>query len=238
MQKRKTVVSIIVALSLLISNNYAFAATNEVNNNDMIIDTHYFLPGESTGFNGGNEGFSINGVIYPIGTIKIDDVLGATSGKYQADTKSAVLSTLLSKTFDLIEGIPVVGNIYATGKNVLEWTLAINSDISSVDYTKNATLTTYYSFRNFTHKIYAYNEYNQWQDVGYSLSRYYYKHTYSMVYDKAKEDFVSAVADYTYTNGYGPTYTAEAPNYMNHIILSSYGNECWLMGKYYREDYY
>lgn len=148
------------------------------------------------------------------------------------------MSTLLSKTFDLIEGIPVVGNIYATGKNVLEWSLAFNSDISSVDYTKNATLSTFYSFRNFTHKIYAYNEYNQWQDVGYSLSRYYYKHTTSVVYDKTKGDYVSAVADYTHSEGYGPEYIAKAPNYMNHSVLSSYGNECWLTGKYYREDFY
>ncbi|MBE5967037.1 MAG: hypothetical protein E7255_08735 [Lachnospiraceae bacterium] len=237
MQKRKTVVSIILALSLLMSNNYAFAATNEVNS-DIIINTHYFLLGEGTTVNSQNSGSSTRGVLYPVGTIKIDDVLGATSGKYQADTKSAVLSKLLSKSFDLIKGIPVIGNIYTTGKDILDWTLAINSDISSVDYTKNATLTTYYSFRNFTHRIYAYNENNQWQDVGYSLSRYYYKHTYSMVYDKSKEDFVSATADYTYTNGYDPEYIAEAANYMNYSTLSSYGNECWLTGKYYREDYY
>ncbi len=237
MKKGKFVISLLLALSILLGNSFVYASTDETNG-DIIINTHYFLPGDVTTGNGNNLEFSINGVVYPVGTIKIEDVLDNTSGKYQADTKSAVLNTLISKTFDLIQGIPVIGTIYATGKEVLDWTLALNSDISNIDYTKSSTLTTYYSFRNFTHRIYAYNYSDQWQDVGYSLSRYYYKHTYSMIYDKSKGDFVSASADYTYSNGYNPAYIAKAPNYMNYSTLSSYGNECWLTNRYYRESYY
>jgi len=199
---------------------------------EIIINTQYFFP------DGSNGGIMPYGVVYPEGTIRIDDVIGGTSGRYTADTESAVLNTLLSKSLDLIEGIPIIGTIYATGKEVLDWTLALNSDIFNLDYTKQATLTTYYSFRNFTHKIHAYTNLATWKDVGYSISRYYYKHTHAIVFDKTKGDFVQKHADYILADGFSPAYIAKAPNYMNHATLSSYGNECYWTARYYSENYY
>lgn len=96
---------------------------------------------------------------------------------------------------------------------------------------------TFYSFRNFCHIIKAYNYNNVWQEVGTSLSRYYYKHTYVFAYNKDVGDFESWAYDFTHTNGYSPEYIAKASNYMNYEVLLRYGNECYWTNKYYRESY-
>lgn len=239
--KSKIIFSLLLVSALICGGSNVSAASNDIIANDsmtsdvIILRTQYFVPKD---VQNNDSRILPRYVAYPEGTVKITDVLSDTSGKYKADEQSAILSTLLGKTFDLIKNVPGVGTVYTTGREILDWTMAVNGDMSNLDYTKSSTFITYYSFRNFTHKIDAYTNLGTWKDVGYSISRYFYKHSYSLVYDKSKGDFVGYKADYSYTEGCSPRFIAKAPNYMNYSNLERYGSNCYWTGNYYRENYY
>ncbi len=74
--------------------------------------------------------------------------------------------------------------------------------------------------------LYVYDYNNSWKDMGYSLSLYYYKHTWMLGYSGSGE-VVSAKYDYTHGNGYPPEVVAEADHYMDKSWLANKAIEYW-----------
>ena len=174
---------------------------------------------------------------YQPGTIKIDDYLHPSSGIYNSDYKTVTGQAAKDTAVVIISNIPGIGNVISDVGSIVGLMSSYNSALNSVDYSKTTTVSTRYSFRNFTHYLKAYTHNYTWKDVGSSLSRYYYKHIYITAYSKTKGDYVTESEDFTHSNGYAPERIAEAPNYKNYSVLTNRAYEAYIYNRSYRETY-
>ena len=122
--------------------------------------------------------------------------------------------------------MPGIGDVYSRLEDIYNDLCAVRSVMYSMDTQRAVEVVTRYSTRGFAHKLYVYDYNNSWKDMGYSLSRYYYKHTWMLGYSSSG-DVVSASYDYNYGNGYSPEEIAEVDHYMDKSWLANKAIEYW-----------
>lgn len=147
------------------------------------------------------------------GTTKISDELSKLNGLRDRRTRDfKSMETFKSASITIATKIPVVGTWIETGNSIWNSLKNIKSDIGS-GTDKNVTINTQYSDRYFYHWLYVYDG-GRWQDYGYSLSRYWYKHVV-VTYIPSRTDKVKVVEyDYSILKN-SPNKISKAPHYMN-----------------------
>jgi hypothetical protein len=128
-----------------------------------------------TQLQGGN---IINGPIYYPGTVRIDDVISSYEYGPISDIPEKNflnLETFKKAVIELAKNVPVVGKFFEKGENIYSWVKALNSDVEKlIDPYDTITHESSYSYRNFYHDLYVWDNNDTWYEAGYSQSRYYY----------------------------------------------------------------
>lgn len=164
------------------------------------------------------------------GTVKISDELLNPSSIVDATDKGfSDFETFKYTSVLIVTNVPGFGQYFETGLQIYDGLKAVFTDMNNIDRYKRVDVTTKYSYRDFYHWLYVWQN-GDWSDMGYSLSRYYYKHTSMLYYNTIRNDFESVNWDFTLTNGYNPCVKATAPNYMNYSALSQIVHERWVYG--------
>jgi hypothetical protein len=173
------------------------------------------------------------------GTIRIDDVLSSEAGWVTATDKSYTsYDSVKYVSIKIISSIPVIGNLYNTISSIYDGLKAVCNDLTSMVGTKSGEVITKYTYRGFSHDLYAYNEANRvWKNVGYSLSRYYYKSSSMWYYNQNIGEYRWASYNFSKDNGYGPAALAKAPHYMDYTYLSNAASNAYYSGHNFYETY-
>ncbi len=172
-------------------------------------------------------GFGTRGNNPGHGSVKIDDVLMDSSSIIKvADEEYAKYEAAKYVSIKILKKVPGLGDLYSRLEDIYNDLSAVRSAIASMDTQRGVEVITRYSTRGFAHKLYVFDYNNSWKDMGYSLSRYYYKHAWMLVYT-TDGDVASAKYDYSYSNGYSPEAIAEANHYMDKSWLANKAIAYW-----------
>lgn len=168
------------------------------------------------------------------GSVRIDDVIMDSSSITDvASVNYAKYEAVKYTSIRILKKVPGIGDVYLRLEDIYNDLCAVRDALKSIDTQRAVKVETKYSTRGFAHKLYVYDHNNSWKDMGYSLSRYYYKHLWMLGYTSDGE-VVGDNYDYTHSNGYPPAVIAKASHYMDKSWLSSTAIDYW---KYNRGRY-
>lgn len=174
------------------------------------------------------------------GSIKIEDLLDSETGKFEGeiDKKFKDYETFKKAKIKVIEYIPIVGKIYKIGQEIFDALSGVYSDLFRIDHSRDVKVSTWYTYRNFYHYLYAYkSSSNIWKQVGQSLSRYYYVHYEIQYYNKELGEYDKKYYAFTHSKGCSPAKILKAPNYMNYKNLKELAYKAYITNKPYYERY-
>lgn len=136
-------------------------------------------------------------------------------------------------TITIVKRIPGIGRYVELGQEIYDALRGVYSDLNYINKSKQVTTQTWHTFRDFYHWLYVW-DYGTWQDMGYSISRYYYKHLYMRYYNDRLGEYTSVDHHFNHSNRYDPVKIAEAPNYKDYEALTEIVYEHWVSnsGKY------
>ncbi|MFZ5353383.1 MAG: hypothetical protein ACOZCL_11785 [Bacillota bacterium] len=206
----------------------------------ILIDSHMFYNTDSKSSKDEPESSIIapRVIVYEPGTVRIDDYLCSEGGWFNAENKSFTsFETFKIAAIKVVTNIPVIGQYIETGIEIYDALKAVCTDLSYIDKSKQTTVDTKYTYRDFYHDLYCYDYNNSWKTIGYSLSRYYYKNLAMRYYNSNIGEYRDANYYFTHSNGYSPCYIAEAANHKNYSQLNSLTYEAWVYNRSYYETY-
>lgn len=179
-----------------------------------------------------------DGPVYEYGTTKIDDYLANESGWVQSSKLDFPNFDVFSvAAIRITKYIPVVGAYIQTGWEIYNDLKTIYSSLGNIQVGHAVWEETNYTYRYFSHLLYAYDYTNSWKRVGESTSKYYYKQLYMRYYDGSVGEYRTATKQFSHSYGYSPCTRSTAPNYMNYSILSQKAYTAWSTGFSYSEAY-
>jgi hypothetical protein len=222
----KKILATILVLSLLL-NTTAFA--NETTYPEFILGEHIkYHVNESQNYL--NE---VRGVEYPVGTAKVEDVLYSETNRKQQDDRE--FSEYMRHAATLVRVITTKFAPQYSSLAVIFTTLGI---ISKMDTGRQVTATTWQTTRWFYHNLYVYNDRYTWEDVGYSRSKYYYRHMQGTFYNEDKGEWDGEYKAESHQNGYAPFGKDLAPHYKKYIELENLAYNAWKTGRDFYESGY
>ena len=146
-----------------------FIPIGDTESEEIILDYHYFRASNGTLETIEPEVMRPYAEVYTPGDIYIEDILGSTSGKITADRKQLIGQAALNATITIISNVPGVGDVVSNVSGVINTLKPLYSALFYIDYTKSYEVKTWYSYRNFTHRILRYSNAGTWQEIGSSL---------------------------------------------------------------------
>lgn len=173
------------------------------------------------------------------GTVKIEDVLTNEVGYIDGTLRKSFTNfeTFKYASILIIKAVPGLGDIYRRGEEIYNALKAIYTDLSKIDPYKRVETETKYTYRDFYHDLCVWDYSKTWKNVGYSLSRYYYKYYKIWYFNTDIGEFRWRDYAFSHQNDYPPEVIAKAPNYMKYNVLSQLAYEAWIMGRKYYETY-
>jgi hypothetical protein len=238
----------ILVITLIISVLFSFTSfcfadgdnkkVDEDKKNSVLVQSQIFFNEESEGkLKSKKIDVSPSVTVYPPGTVRIDDLLHDEGG-FSPSVKRSFSSFESCKEvlFSIVPYIPVVGQYAEKGIQIYDGLKAIHSDMTYIDKTKQTEIEHRYNYRNFFHDLYVYTDNNTWKNVGYSLSKLYYKYTHMYYYTDIGE-FRDKSYFYSHLNGYQPCEIARAAHYKNYTALNSLAYEAWVYNRNFYESY-
>lgn len=122
--------------------------------------------------------------------------------------------------------IPVYGDVYSRLEDIINDLKTASTFFASMDTRKQLDLTVVYNYRDFYHKLYVWTVNKSWKDMGYSLSRGYYKN-YALLYINLQGNPALAKGNFDYADGYQPHTVCKAAHYMNKTWLANIAADYW-----------
>jgi hypothetical protein len=230
---KKYAVCFIVILSIIFTSNLCFAVNNE--QSTVILKNTYFSPPTAKS---APSVIIPRGPAYTYGTVNISDRLDPANGWTTQLNKQFSSFSVFKEAMILVVGnIPLIGQYLEKGFDIYNLLKTFFNDLDYITYNKPVIVETAYSIRNFSHDLLVYDYTNTWKNVGWSLSRCYFKHTYLRYVDSRTGDYKTATKDFTLSAGFAPCVIAKAPHYMQYSYLSSRAYEAWIKKITFRESY-
>lgn len=194
---------------------------SKIDYNRDLVNTTYYNP------NGQQNDIILFADDPGVGSVRITEYIGSATGWISADSLSAKpYNTIKTVALNIFKSVPVVGNVVATVESIISWVSTIAEDIIAVmDPTKNMDVTTKYAERRYEALIDVYDYNAAWTNVGWSTSKYYYRHT--TVYYVNKSGNPKTTSAHDLDNIENPSRIAKSPLYKNFNALSAKAIEAW-----------
>ncbi|MBD8038718.1 hypothetical protein H9635_18395 [Solibacillus sp. A46] len=223
-----------IILGGILLHNLIFIETASATNDSIhtpeettIISTEIFEPNKSN-----TNGYFNGEIISPLsndpgyGAVKINDALSSLNGlREQADRNFTSFESFKGASIEIASSLPVIGKWVETGSTIWSHLKNVGADIGS-GTGKTTDVKTSYSDRYFYHWLYVWDYTNSWKDMGYSVSRYWYKNITVSYLDKSCDCVQNAAYDYSRLAN-SPNKISKAPNYMNKTRLSTIVQSRW-----------